>query len=61
MRCAPGYEHKLGGSDVACYRTRCVGCGRCVETCLSRLGMIRVVRELLQEEGPRHGRDSRGP
>jgi ferredoxin len=50
MRCARRYEHKLTGSELESFPYRCVGCGRCVATCLSRLGMIRVVRELLEKE-----------
>jgi formate hydrogenlyase subunit 6/NADH:ubiquinone oxidoreductase subunit I len=33
-------------------RFRCVGCGRCVEACLSSLGMIQVVRELTARPSP---------
>jgi len=50
MRCSRRYEHKLTGSELATFPFRCVGCGRCVATCLSRMGMIEVVRELLEKQ-----------
>jgi ferredoxin len=61
LRCARRYQHKLSrpgggpgdGGEVAeppqtssTARFRCVGCGRCVEACLSSLGMIQIIREL---------------
>ncbi|MHC4982438.1 MAG: 4Fe-4S dicluster domain-containing protein [Planctomycetota bacterium] len=46
-RCAFRYLHKLGDSDLERPPFRCVGCGRCAEGCLTRLGIIKVVRELL--------------
>jgi len=58
LRCARRYQHKLGSPDRAatggpersshCFRFRCVGCGRCVEACLSRLGMVKILRELTE-------------
>lgn len=48
LRCAHRYLHKLGGSDSSERPFRCVGCGRCADTCITRLGMIRVVTELLE-------------
>jgi len=50
-RCRRRYEHKLTGSEHPAYAFRCVGCGRCTETCLSRLGMTRIVRDLAGEPG----------
>lgn len=49
-RCLRRYVHKLGGSDVSGQSFRCVGCGRCIAACISGLGMIRVVQELLESE-----------
>jgi formate hydrogenlyase subunit 6/NADH:ubiquinone oxidoreductase subunit I len=49
LRCAFRYFHKLGGSDVPQRAFRCVGCGRCAAACISRLGIIRVVEELLEQ------------
>lgn len=49
-RCAFRYLHKLGGPDSVVRPIRCVGCGRCVNACISRLGMIRVVQELLEAD-----------
>lgn len=46
-RCLRRYAHKLGGSDLPGQSFRCVGCGRCIAACISGLGMIRVVEELL--------------
>jgi len=55
LRCARRYVHKLTGSDLPSLPFRCVGCGRCVDACISHLGMIKVIRELLQgAEVPRH-------
>jgi len=55
LRCAHRYQHKLGQPDApgeeapaGTFPFRCVGCGRCVETCLSRLGMIEIVRQLTE-------------
>ena len=47
LRCAHRYLHKLGGSDASGRSFRCVGCGRCADACITRVGMIRVVEELL--------------
>ena len=47
LRCAHRYLHKLGGSDQPERLFRCVGCGRCADACITRVGMIRVVEELL--------------
>jgi ferredoxin len=48
LRCFHRYLHKLGGSDLPDRPFRCVGCGRCAEACITRLGIIRVVEELLE-------------
>jgi len=48
-RLAHRYLHKLGGADVPGRAFRCVGCGRCDEVCMTHLGMIRVVTELLEQ------------
>lgn len=62
MRCLRRYEHKLTGTDLPSFPLRCVGCGRCVATCLSRLGMIRVVSELLEKhEVAKSGPDDKKP
>jgi ferredoxin len=47
LRCGHRYQHKLGGADRAGGRFRCVGCGRCAAACISNVGIIRVVQELL--------------
>jgi len=56
-RCRRRYEHKLTGSEHPAYPFRCVGCGRCTEVCLGRLGMTRILRDLAgEEEKAEHGR-----
>ena len=49
LRCGHRYLHKLGGSDIKSRPYRCVGCGRCASTCITRLGLIRVVEDLLKQ------------
>ena len=49
LRCGHRYLHKLGGSDVKSRPYRCVGCGRCASTCITRMGIIRVVEDLLKQ------------
>jgi sulfhydrogenase subunit beta (sulfur reductase) len=48
-RCAHRYLHKLGGSDIPGRSYRCVGCGRCAQACIARMGIIRVVNDLLKQ------------
>ncbi len=48
QRCYRRYEHKLESPDPGNLRFRCVGCGRCVDACLSELGMVQVVKKLLE-------------
>ena len=50
-RCAFRYLHKLGGTDTKNLPFRCVGCGRCAQACIARLGIINVVRALLAASG----------
>ena len=49
QRCAHRYLHKLGGSGTLKQPFRCVGCGRCAESCITRLGIICVLKELLEQ------------
>lgn len=47
VRCAHRYQHKLGGMDLPEGQFRCVGCGRCADACITNLGIISVIEELL--------------
>ena len=47
MRLARRYQDKLGPSGLKWPKFRCVGCGRCQEICLARLGSREVLRQLL--------------
>jgi len=49
LRCSHRYQHKLSGSDSPARPFRCVGCGRCVDACLTRMGIITVLEELLEQ------------
>jgi len=49
LRCAHRYLHKLGSSNPPLGAIRCVGCGRCADVCITRMGLIRVAEELLEQ------------
>ncbi len=47
QRCVRRYEHKLESPQSPLCHYRCVGCGRCVDACMSGLGMTNIIKELL--------------